>query len=117
MMSNDQMTPLPIASTAGAQLRAAREALGLSQDAVAQQLKLAPRQVREIGADREVVDAAQVELIARHREVIVAEEADQRLEIDAIRRDRVRRYVALVRQVVEEIADLAGHARHSRDSC
>src|SRR5205823_732359 len=51
MMSNDQMTPLPIASTAGAQLRAAREALGLSQDAVAQQLKLAPRQVRAIEED------------------------------------------------------------------
>src|SRR5947207_3626135 len=51
MMSNDQMTPLPIASTAGAQLRAAREALGLSQEAVAQQLKLAPRQVRAIEED------------------------------------------------------------------
>ena len=51
MMSNDQMTPLPIASSAGAQLRAAREALGLSQEAVAQQLKLAPRQVRAIEED------------------------------------------------------------------
>ena len=51
MMSNDQMTPLPIASSAGAQLRAAREALGLSQEAVAQQLKLAPRQVRAIEDD------------------------------------------------------------------
>jgi cytoskeleton protein RodZ len=51
MMSNDSMTPLPIASTAGAQLRAARESLGLSQEAVAQQLKLAPRQVRAIEED------------------------------------------------------------------
>jgi cytoskeleton protein RodZ len=38
-------------STAGTQLRAAREALGLSQEAVAQQLKLAPRQVRAIEED------------------------------------------------------------------
>ena len=51
MMSNDPMTPLPVASTVGAQLRAAREALGLSQESVAQQLKLAPRQVRAIEED------------------------------------------------------------------
>jgi len=37
--------------TAGAQLRAAREAAGLSVDAVAQQLKLAPRQVRALEDD------------------------------------------------------------------
>ena len=51
MMANDHNTPLPVASTAGAQLRAAREAAGLSQEAVAQQLKLAPRQVRAIEED------------------------------------------------------------------
>ncbi|HEY3180869.1 MAG TPA: RodZ domain-containing protein [Casimicrobiaceae bacterium] len=51
MMANDHTTPLPVASTAGAQLRAAREAAGWSQEAVAQQLKLAPRQVRAIEDD------------------------------------------------------------------
>jgi cytoskeleton protein RodZ len=51
MMANDHNTPLPVASTAGAQLRAAREAAGWSQEAVAQQLKLAPRQVRAIEED------------------------------------------------------------------
>ena len=39
---------LPPAATAGALLSAAREASGLSVDAVAQQLKLAPRQVRAL---------------------------------------------------------------------
>ena len=51
MMGNDHTAPLPVASTAGAQLRAAREAAGWSQEAVAQQLKLAPRQVRAIEED------------------------------------------------------------------
>ena len=50
-MSADHTTPLPVASTAGGQLRAAREAAGLSQEAVAEQLKLAPRQVRAIEDD------------------------------------------------------------------
>jgi len=50
-MGNDHTTPLPVASTAGAQLRAAREAAGWSQETVAQQLKLAPRQVRAIEED------------------------------------------------------------------
>jgi len=50
-MGDDHNTPLPVASTAGAQLRAAREAAGWSQEAVAQQLKLAPRQVRAIEED------------------------------------------------------------------
>ena len=40
--------PEPEAFGAGAQLRAAREAAGLSLDQVAQQLKLAPRQVRAL---------------------------------------------------------------------
>ncbi len=39
------------ASTVGGWLRTAREAAGLSEDAVAQQLKLAPRQVRAIEED------------------------------------------------------------------
>src|SRR5256885_7359868 len=39
------------AHSVGTLLRAAREAAGLSQDAVAQQLKLAPRQVRAIEED------------------------------------------------------------------
>ena len=51
MMPNDPITSMQLASTAGAQLRAAREALGLSQEVVAQQLKLAPRQVRAIEED------------------------------------------------------------------
>jgi len=38
-------------SSVGAWLRSAREAAGLSEDAVAQQLKLAPRQVRAIEED------------------------------------------------------------------
>ena len=42
---NDVATP---ATTAGAQLRAARESHGLSIDTVAQHLKLAPRQVRAL---------------------------------------------------------------------
>jgi cytoskeleton protein RodZ len=41
----------PGPGTAGAKLRAAREAAGLSVDAVAQQLKLAPRQVRALEED------------------------------------------------------------------
>jgi len=40
--------PEPEAFGAGAQLKAAREAAGLSLDQVAQQLKLAPRQVRAL---------------------------------------------------------------------
>lgn len=40
--------PAPARPAAGAMLRAAREGAGLSIDAVAQQLKLAPRQVRAI---------------------------------------------------------------------
>jgi len=51
MTPHDHTTPLPLASTAGAQLRAAREAAGLSQEAVAEQLKRAPRQVRAIEED------------------------------------------------------------------
>ena len=41
---------LPVAASAGpgARLRAAREAAGLSLDQVAQQLKLAPRQVKAL---------------------------------------------------------------------
>ena len=38
----------PISASAGALLRAAREAAGMSIDAVAQQLKLAPRQVKAL---------------------------------------------------------------------
>jgi cytoskeleton protein RodZ len=40
-----------LAGTAGARLKAAREAAGLSVDAVAQQLKLAPRQVKALEED------------------------------------------------------------------
>src|SRR4030095_10515689 len=42
--SSDAATP-PVPPTAGALLREARESAGMSIDAVAQQLKLAPRQV------------------------------------------------------------------------
>ena len=41
----------PVRTSAGARLRAAREAAGLSVDAVAQQLKLAPRQVKALEDD------------------------------------------------------------------
>jgi cytoskeleton protein RodZ len=49
-MPNDVDGPAPVAASAGpgARLRAAREAAGLSLDQVAQQLKLAPRQVRAL---------------------------------------------------------------------
>ena len=43
--------PPPPPATAGARLREAREAAGLSLDAVAQQLKLAPRQVKALEDD------------------------------------------------------------------
>lgn len=43
--------PARAAATAGGKLRAAREAAGLSVDVVAQQLKLAPRQVKAIEND------------------------------------------------------------------
>ena len=41
-------TAPPVPASAGALLRAAREAAGMSIDAVAQQLKLAPRQVKAL---------------------------------------------------------------------
>ncbi len=49
-MPNDVDGPTPVAASAGpgARLRAAREAAGLSLDQVAQQLKLAPRQVKAL---------------------------------------------------------------------
>lgn len=55
-MTDESATPLrddapPPAATAGARLREAREAAGLSIDAVAQQLKLAPRQVKALEED------------------------------------------------------------------
>ena len=51
-MSEQQREPAaPAAQSAGALLRAAREAAGLSLDAVAQQLKLHPRQVGAIERD------------------------------------------------------------------
>ena len=50
--ASDRTTPSrDAAPSAGARLRAAREAAGLSIDAVAQQLKLAPRQVRALEDD------------------------------------------------------------------
>jgi cytoskeleton protein RodZ len=50
MTAGDDATNATAASV-GTWLRVAREAAGLSQDAVAQQLKLAPRQVRAIEED------------------------------------------------------------------
>lgn len=55
-MTGESATPLrddatPPAASAGARLREAREAAGLSIDAVAQQLKLAPRQVKALEED------------------------------------------------------------------
>ena len=49
-MPNDVDGLAPVAASAGpgARLRAAREAAGLSLDQVAQQLKLAPRQVKAL---------------------------------------------------------------------
>src|SRR6185295_18965248 len=65
--------------------------------------------MREVGANGEVVDALEIELIAPEREVVVAEERDERLEVVAVRADGVDRHVALVRQVIEEITDLVLH--------
>ena len=51
---NSETTPAsagPRQTTAGSKLKAAREAAGLSLDAVAQQLKLAPRQVKALEDD------------------------------------------------------------------
>jgi hypothetical protein len=62
--------------------------------------------VREVRADSEVIDALQVELIAPQGQVVIAEEGNERLEVVAIRMDRVDRSVPLVREVIEEIADL-----------
>ena len=54
-LPDDPAAPMPdapeVPSSAGAVLRAAREAAGLSIDDVAQQLKLAPRQVHALEAD------------------------------------------------------------------
>jgi len=51
MSEQQREAAAPAAVSAGAMLRAAREAAGLSLDAVAQQLKLAPRQVTAIESD------------------------------------------------------------------
>ena len=67
--------------------------------------------MREVGADGQVIDARQLDLVASHREVVVAEKGGERLQVVAIRRDRIGRNVPLVRQVIEEIADLVLHAQ------
>ena len=51
MSDAERTSDAPETTTAGAYLRASREAAGLSVDVVAQQLKLAPRQVRAIEED------------------------------------------------------------------
>jgi len=51
MSDTERTSDAPETTTAGAYLRASREAAGLSVDVVAQQLKLAPRQVRAIEED------------------------------------------------------------------
>ena len=60
--------PVPDAGSAGAMLRAAREAAGLSIDALSQQLKLSPRQVKaldiEVCATLGMVDQAQAQALA-----------------------------------------------------
>src|SRR5205085_659756 len=76
--------------------------------------QLAATEVCEVGADRQMIGAAQLEQVAPDREVVVAEEADERFEIVAIGSDRVRRDVALVGEIVEKIADFVLHARRSR---
>src|SRR6266487_2777355 len=63
----------------------------------------------EIGANREMVDALQIDLIARHREVLIAEESEEGLEVVTVGADGVDRDIALVRQVIEEIANLVLH--------
>ena len=68
-------------------------------------------EVGQIRAHRQMVHTLQVELVAGEREVVVAEEAGERLEIVAIRRDRVDRDVPLVRQIVEKVTDFTLHAR------
>src|ERR1043166_3814153 len=71
--------------------------------------QLAPREMREIRANGEVIDAPQLELLARHREVVVAEKREKGFEIVAVGGDGVGADVALVRQVIEELPDFALH--------
>src|SRR5205814_4269584 len=73
--------------------------------------QFASRKVREIRADGEMIDALQIELIAPEDEVIVAEKADERFEVIAIRGDGIDGDVPLVSEVVEKVADFVLHAR------
>src|ERR1051325_2401623 len=70
--------------------------------------------MRQIRAHREVIDALQIELIAREREGIVAEKTDERLEVVAVCVHRVVRDITLVCEVVEELSDLARHGANVR---
>src|SRR5438093_12885883 len=67
------------------------------------------RAMGEIGANREMVDALQIDLIARHRQVLIAEESEEGFEVVAVGADGVDRDIALVREVIEEIANLVLH--------
>ena len=67
----------------------------------------------DVGADGQAIDARPVELIASQREEVVAEKSDERFQILAVRGHRVDGDVALVSEVIEEIADLVFHARRS----
>src|SRR5436309_2121059 len=72
------------------------------------------RKVCEVRTNGEVIDAPQIELIARHGEVVVAQKGDEGLEIVAICRDRVGRNIALVGEVVEKLSDFARHVTPSK---
>src|SRR3954468_13472469 len=66
--------------------------------------QFASRKMRKIRADRKMIDALQVELIAPEREVVVAEKSDERFEVISIRGDGVDGDVPLVSEVIEKLA-------------
>src|SRR3954453_506797 len=73
--------------------------------------QFASRKMRKVRADRKMIDALQIELIASEREVVVAEKSNERFEVIAIRRDGIDGDVPLVSEVVEKLADFVRHAR------
>ena len=59
-------------------------------------------------ADRNVIYLAEVQLVARERQV-VAQKRNEGLEVVPVRGDRIRGDVPLISQMVEEVANLAFH--------
>ena len=66
-------------------------------------------QVRQVRADSQHIDRFPIELITRQCEVVVTEERGEGLEVVTIGGDGVDGDVALVREIVEKVADLGFH--------